>query len=240
MTCYIIDDEPKAIAIISSHIGQITGLQLIGSATSPQNGLAAILQLRPDLVILDMQMPGLSGLEVFKALQIQPLYLPRFIFTTAHLEYAKDYILQGIDQRVIDFLLKPVDFDRFVAAIQKGKQAGTPATNSDTSPGGLLLRSGQKNTARRVPFNEILYLESEGNYCYIYTADSKLVESRTLKEISGLLPPADFIRVHKSFIVSKTKVAGVENGSLLLTNEKLIPIGRIYRKQASNILIPQL
>lgn len=235
LRCLVIDDEPPALAILADYIGQVPFLALAGTTTDPVEGLTWVQQGRADLVFLDIQMPRLTGLQFLK------LAGPRckVVLTTAYPEYALD----GFENDVVDYLLKPVSFERFFKAAQKalaffpaGPAPAEPmALPAAAAPAHLFVKGETKNKYLRVSHADILYVEGLSNYVSIQLPGQRLVTYQTLKELAETLPLPPFLRVHKSFIVSLDKIRMVD-GNTIYIEDKLIPVGETYREQLYRLI----
>jgi two-component system, LytTR family, response regulator len=215
--CLIIDDKPLAIDILADYTGKTPFLKLMGSTTNPIEGLSMIRQQPIDLVFLDIQMPELTGIQFMTALGKQC----KVILTTAYPEYA----LQGFEHDVIDYLLKPVSFERFYKAAEKAL-GFFPTPN--TAPEYIFVKTGHH--FQKVNIKDILYIESLQNYIVLFTAGEKIMSLQPLKKIIGQLPLEEFVRVHKSYIVSLRHIDRIEQNRILI-NETVIPIGENYKDQ---------
>ena len=163
-------------------------------------------------------MPKLSGVDWLKKSDIKPLV----ILTTAFTKYA----LEGYELDIIDYLLKPISFNRFLKAVQKAKDFISIKNNNNSNPSWLFVRSDKR--IEKIEFDNILYIESTGNYIHIHTKDKNIIAYLTLKAIEAELPSSTFIKIHQSFIVSFSKIEAIESNTVKLNN-KLLPIGRSYR-----------
>jgi len=213
-----VDDEPFALDVIAIHAAKVPELDLQGCFTDPFKALDYLKNNLVDLIFLDINMPGLSGMELINCLQCPP----RIIFTTAYSEYA----LNSYDYDAVDYLLKPIEFDRFHRSIMRySKQAGTPPL-----PPGLVkplfIKDGYKQIKLMV--EEISHIQSDGNYLNIFTGSQRTMARMTLSQISGLLPKELFLRVHNSFLVNITHIDKIENNHIYCNGAE-IPIGSKYK-----------
>ncbi len=227
MKCIAIDDEPKALDILELFIAKISFLDLRAKFRDPIPGLDFIIKYKPDLVFLDINMPELSGLQLLRTLANPPLV----ILTTAYSGHA----LAGYELNVVDYLLKPFEFERFLKAVMKAKDLyelkmerhialKKPAhQNRDV----IYLKSG--SSTFRVKIGSILYVEAMGNYVIFYLTDRKITAYMSIKEALSLLPENIFHRIHKSYIVSLHHIEVIERNQVLIRN-KSIPIGNTYRE----------
>ena len=239
--CLVIDDEPPALAILADYIGQIPFLTLVGTTTDPIEGLTWVQQGRADLVFLDIQMPRLTGLQFLKLAG----HKARVVLTTAYPEYA----LEGYENDVVDYLLKPIAFERFLKAAHKalallapfattlgaGSAPAPPALPAPVVPvlplasGHLFVKGDTKNKYLRINYADILYVEGLNNYVLLHLPHERIATYQTLRELADTLPQPPFIRVHKSFIVSLDHVRLLD-GNTLYVQDKLIPVSDTYRE----------
>lgn len=224
--CIIVDDEQHGLDLISSYVKQTNVLELQLATTSALAAINKILTEKIDLVFLDMHMPEMGGLEFIQSIQGKS----RVVLCTAFSEYA----LQGFDHDVVDYLLKPVSYPRFLKAVQKtvALMEQQPRTVQETDDF-LFVKTEQKGKMVKVEFDEVNYVEGLGNYVGFMKRDgTKIVALFTMKEIEQVLPQTKFLRVHNSYIINKNLVAGIEGNELLLKNEsRRIPIGITYKDE---------
>jgi DNA-binding LytR/AlgR family response regulator len=228
--CLIIEDEPLAAEVIQDYIRQVPFLELKGIASDAIFAMELLQQQKIDLIFLDIHLPKLKGFDFIRTLK-QP---PHIIITSAYHEYA----LQGYEYNVVDYLLKPIEFSRFLMAVNKLKQSPVPAVNiASLMPSVerpyLFFNVSKKKV--KVYLDDILYIESLKEYIRIYTKTKNILTKFQLGQIEELLAKNNFLRVHRSFIVAKDKIdaftaTDVEVGS------KLIPIGRSYKELVQSIL----
>jgi len=224
--CIIVDDEPIAIEILSAYLQRLEGFQVAATFTNPVKAFEALQTTPADLLFLDIQMPELTGIDLIRSLRRRP----EVILTTAYREFALD----GFDLDVADYLLKPVSFDRFLKAVDKfhfrvqNRRAGAsqplPAASEELPH--LFVRADRKNV--KIQLHEILYLESLKDYVRIVTANGKFLTKETITHFENVLPAEQFLRVHRSFIVSKDKVSALSVDGLEI-GKTVIPIGRMYK-----------
>ncbi|MGN8225517.1 LytR/AlgR family response regulator transcription factor [Gracilimonas sp. BCB1] len=216
MRCVIIDDEPAARSVLEQYIADTPELELTASFKNALEARIVVKEKEVDLLFLDVNMPRLSGIEFLKTLN----NAPQVILTTAYSEYA----LEGYELDVVDYLLKPFSFERFLKAIDKawGKQeAGEPTEQVVTiKADGKLYRIG---------VSEIMFAESKGDYITVYTKERRLTFNQTLKDFCNQLPEPMFSRVHKSYIVSLSSIEYLE-GNLIKLGEHSIPVGKAYKE----------
>jgi len=226
-TCFIIDDEPIAIEIIESYLLRLDGFAVSGKFTNPVKAFEALQAQTVDLLFLDIQMPGLTGLELLQSLRSKP----EVILTTAYREFA----LEGFEFDVTDYLLKPVSFDRFLKAIGKfhtrvrpPEAAALPRIQAtETEAPHLFVRADRKNV--KVLLDDILYVESLKDYVRIATVgQGKITTKETITHFEQALPGDRFLRVHRSFIVAKDKITAHSADGLDI-GKVPIPVGRMYK-----------
>lgn len=222
MKCIAIDDEPVALSVISQFCKRIGDIEL-SVYSDPIVGISCVIETVPDIVFLDIEMNGISGVELAKS-------LPKgtcLIFTTAYAQFALD----GFELNAIDYLHKPFSFSRFERAVQKAKdllQMRNLAQKPTPPDVEIIVKVEYQNV--RIVVSDIQYIEAMDNYVKIYTMDARPVVSQmNLKKILRLLPEEEFVRVHKSYIVPIRKIAGFTKKYLILTYKSIeIPIGRSY------------
>ncbi|MEO9965247.1 MAG: LytTR family DNA-binding domain-containing protein [Reichenbachiella sp.] len=224
LKCIIVDDEPLAIEVIESYVDRIESLELVGKFRNAVKAFDFIQSAEAvDLIFLDIQMPKLTGIEFLKTLQ----HPPKVIFTTAYREYA----LEGFELEVMDYLLKPISFDRFMKAVSKviSQTIGSEAEVSANKDGDdfIFFKCDKKNI--KVSLKEILYIESIKDYVKIKTNDKEVVTHQKISVLETKLPVANFIRVHRSFIVNIPKIESYSASEVEL-NDESIPIGRNYKQ----------
>lgn len=220
--CIAIDDEPIALSIISRYCEQRGGIELETYST-PRIGMLRIGEWKPDVVFLDIEMNGTSGLEL--ARRLPPTCC--LIFTTAYAHYALD----GFEVNAVDFLHKPYFYERFDRAMQKAElwlKMHDLLRVSEAAERQLLLKADYKTVA--VPIGTILYIESVDNYVKVHTADgSSLLSKIPLRAVEEQLPPGEFIRIHRSFVVQKKRIAKYTRTEVTLAQTgKTLPVGKKY------------
>jgi DNA-binding LytR/AlgR family response regulator len=229
--CIAVDDEPLALDIIEDYINKIEFLELEAKCTSALEALQILKNKSIDLIFLDIQMPDLSGFEMLETLNKNPLV----IFTTAY----DDYAVESYNYNAIDYLIKPFSFSRFLKAIDKAHEhiASQKLTDTDTKIGKkmdfIFVNADGKNV--KIFLDDILFLKGLSDYIEIYTSEKKYIIRDNLKDVETLLHPSDFTRVHKSYIVSISKIDFVEGNTIKIKDQE-IPIGRSYRNILLNII----
>ncbi|MCB0636863.1 MAG: response regulator transcription factor [Lewinella sp.] len=214
--CIAIDDEPRALEVISSHASRIDFLDLQATFVDPFQALTFLASQPVDLIFLDINMPDLNGLDFFRQLAPAPLV----IFTTAHSEYA----VASYEVAAVDYLLKPFTFPRFLKAVSRARQrlTGTAATTADY----FFVSTGQQQ--RRLFYRDIHFVEGEGNYVSYHTPQGKVLVRASIRETLAQLPGEGFIQVHRSFIVAIPWIEKIDNHHVHLPGRR-ISIGATYR-----------
>lgn len=214
-----LDDEPPALVIVRNFCSRIEDLELEKAFTKTEEALKYLSKFPVDLLFLDINMPSISGLEFSKKILPHTMV----IFITAHSQYA----VEGFNLNAVDYLLKPFTFDRFVQAINKAKAYHTARHKSETPATDHILLRGDYALIK-VQFDAILYVEGLGDYIKIHQKNQKpLVIRITMKALNEKLPAVQFIRVHRSFIVSLRHIESVRN-KMILIGEHEIPVGALY------------
>ena len=221
--CIVIDDEQPARELIKAYIEKVPHLEFITEFKNPLEAMSILREQDINLIFLDIQMPGLSGLEFIKTLNHQP----SIILTTAYSQYA----LEGYELDVLDYLLKPISFERFLKAVNKIQGSVSPKIPVTTSPNDqeyLFVKSdGQKH---RISFNEIQFIEGLKEYVRFHLISDTVITLESLKKLEETLPPGQFMRIHKSFIVN-TKLVKSISGSHVIIGSQKIPVGQSYKEK---------
>jgi two-component system, LytTR family, response regulator len=211
-----IDDEPLALKLIESHISKVPYLELAGAFYNPLDALEVLKKETVDLLCLDINMPDILGIDFMKGLQNPP----KVIFITAYDTYA----VQGFEVNAVDYLLKPVAFNRFLAAVEKVRDLKFQTKKENDF---ILVKS--EHTIIKVNLNSIYYIEGYKDYLKIYTDQPKpILTISTFKAMEELLP-ADFLRIHKSYMVAIDKITSFRSGKVLV-KDKHVPIGESYKE----------
>jgi two-component system, LytTR family, response regulator len=220
MKCVILDDEPLAVELITSYIENTENLQLAFASTNAYEAIQYIQKNDVDIVFLDMQMPELTGIQVLKI--IGTGY--KVIFTTAYTDYALD----GYEYNITDYLLKPISFERFTKAIEKIKQNNNAIQQKSVvaEDDYIFIKSDSKMI--KINLANILFIEGLKDYLSIQTTTEKLITLQNLKTFEHHLNPQQFMRVHKSYIVSLNKIDTIERNRIFI-GEHVIPVGDTYR-----------
>jgi DNA-binding LytR/AlgR family response regulator len=225
--CLIIDDEPLARKGIEEYVKEVGFLRLVAKCENTMKAVPYLEQGVVDLIFLDIRMPGISGIAFLKTLRNPPMV----IFTTAYPQHA----LEGYSLNVMDYLVKPISFERFLKAANKAldfyRLRHQSESQKETLPDYFFIKCDSKY--EKVQYEEVLYIEALQNYVIIRTADRKLITYMTLRGLEAQLPKAKFIRVHKSYVVSLSKIKSVEGNELVIDTAR-IPISRNLREEVMN------
>lgn len=219
--CYLIDDEPIAIDVIRAHLERLDQLEIAGTFQDPVKAFQAIRQEPVDLLFLDIEMPDLNGLELIRSLPDPP----DVILTTAHREFA----LEGFELDVVDYLLKPIPFDRFLQAVGKFlDKHRIPTASTSTVADHLFVRADRKSV--RIDFNRILFVEGVKDYVKIVLDSRKILTKESIGKMAERLPADQFLRIHRSFIVNCNKITAYTATEVEI-ERRVLPIGRVFRKE---------
>jgi len=219
LNCLAIDDEPLALDIIEDYVTKVPFLNLVGKFTDPVEATTLLQKGNVDLIFLDIQMPGLTGLEFLNTLERKPAV----IFTTAYDKYA----VESYDFNTIDYLLKPISFDRFLKAANKANEA-LSSEGDDTDNKFIFIKADYK--IHKIATDDIAYVEGYKDYVRIYTPEKRYVTRESMKNMEELLSKDQFLRIHRSYIISIEKFSAIEGNMIILGEEKL-PIGKSYKEQ---------
>jgi DNA-binding LytR/AlgR family response regulator len=233
ISCLIVDDEPLARDVLRRYIEAVPALHLCGECANAIEAIGFLQQQPVDLLFLDIHMPQLKGIDLVKILP----HPPKVIFTTAHAEYA----LEGYDLDIIDYLLKPIQFERFLKAVSKAFQfakpvvtaAETGAPEEPKKEAYIYLRADRKMV--KVLLRDILYVESMKDYIKIFTANGTIITKQSITAMEAMLPEKEFIRTHRSFIASVDKIKSF-TPELIEIDKAEIPIGKLYRNSVLKVL----
>lgn len=230
MKCLIIDDEPLARTLMESYVKRMEKLTLVKSCSNALEAFPILQQKQIDLVFLDIQMPQLTGIDLLKSLKDKP----KVILTTAYREYAAE----AYDLDVIDYLLKPLTFDRFLRAVGKIYQSGPLITDDNPviksfEEAYIFLREDREMV--KVFLKDILYIESLRDYVKVKTATNQIISYQKISFLEQKLPEKEFVRIHRSFIVSIDKISSFTFSSVKIGGIE-VPIGRNYKQHALKVL----
>lgn len=229
--CLIIDDEPLAIKLIRSHLAKLDSFEIAGECKNALKAIEFLKKEKIDLMFLDVNMPEITGIDFLRTIP-DPPYV---IITTAFREYA----IEGYDLDVVDFLLKPISFERFLKAINRycNRTRSVPKTQNNTQDRGenkyMYVQDG-KNIFK-LSYDDVLYLEGYGEYVKVITPSKTYLVRDSLTEFENKLSSDSFLRIHKSYIVNIQKITGFSSIHVLLRDVEL-PIGRMHRERSMNIL----
>lgn len=231
--CLIIDDEPLAQRVIERYTENLPFLEIIQKCSNAVEAIEVLHNREVDLIFLDINMPGLSGIDFLKTLK-KP---PAVIITTAYAEFA----IQGYELDVVDYLMKPFAFERFYKAVQKAEELmkSREQRNSDNKESNkqddtfIFIKSSKKTF--KVNLNDILYIEALGDYVKIHTTEKMIISYQSLKNIENLMPSASFPRIHKSFIIALSRIDLIESNQVKI-RDRLIPIGTNFKADFDRLI----
>ncbi|SHK19881.1 two component transcriptional regulator, LytTR family [Maribacter aquivivus] len=220
INCIVVDDEELARALLITYIEKLDYLNLVGEAENPLEALQLMKEHEVDVLFLDIQMPEIKGTDFAKMVDSNT----KIIFTTAYSQYA----LEGYELNAVDYLLKPITFERFVTAVNKVKPSKIIEKN-DT----ITIKSGYD--LHKVKYEDILYVVSDSEYVTFHLGDKKIISNQRLKALEQELPSSMFMRVHRSYIINKNNVTGLKGRDLLLS-DVIIPVSDSYYDQVKEEL----
>jgi DNA-binding LytR/AlgR family response regulator len=226
LRCLLVDDEPPALKVLATYAASINGLEIVGLCRNAFEALEILQKKNVDVIFLDIKMPRIIGTQFLKNLA----HPPRVIFVTAYREYA----IEGYELDAVDYLVKPVSFERFFKAISKltrmmGQEA-TAVTNTTAPAAEAFVYLKVDRDMKKIFVNDIEYIESFKDYVMVYTADGKhFLVKQSISSMENLLSEHKFMRIHRSYMVSLSKISGYNALSVQL-NAKEIPIGRLYKQ----------
>ena len=224
--CVIIDDEQPAINVLKKYISRMPNLKLVGTETNPLLGIEIIKTTLPDVVFLDIQMDEMNGIEVMKIIGDNT----KVIFCTAYSEFA----VTSYELEALDYLMKPIDFNRFVKSVQRVADVLThqPSVFTEALPNDyIFVKAGQRGKMLKIDLDDIDYVEAMNNYIAFHRGPQKTLVYLTMKELEERLPTSDFMRIHKSYIIALKQISSIENNELVLKKSQCrIPIGANYKE----------
>jgi DNA-binding LytR/AlgR family response regulator len=231
--CLVIDDEPLAREILRQHIAGVEALELCGTCNNAVEAITFLKENPVDLLFLDIQMPQLLGTNFIRTLK----NAPRVIFTTAYRKYA----VEGFELDAVDYILKPISFERFLKAVNKVLQlnfhadhpAPAPKENPVETNSFLYFRTDRKMV--KVYFRDILFIEALKDYIKIVTPSKTIVTKYVLSTLEEMLPSSQFLRIHKSYIVAISKIESYNSDCIQIARDEL-PIGRLYKYDVTRML----
>lgn len=224
LSCIIVDDEPPAVRLLEKFAAQVPDLECVAMTTKALDVLKLVEDHRPDLLFLDIQMPDLTGIQLSAILKDKV----RIVFTTAYPQFA----LEGFEYNAVDYLLKPIAFERFVTAVEKARKLvvaeAKGATPEPAPEDFFFVKTDGRNRFRRIALDEVLYLESIRNYVVIHTPDEQVITYSTLRSFEESLPARRFVRIHKSFVVALDKIEKTDTADVWIGGKSL-PLGDTYK-----------
>lgn len=231
MKCIIVDDEPLAIEILESYVARVDELELTGSFRNAIAAFSFVQQNAVDLIFLDIEMPKLSGIEFLKTLKNSP----KVIITTAY----RDYAIEGFELEVVDYLLKPIPFERFLKSVGKvlSSRIETPVTPQSSQENFIYFKVDKKMVKTKIA--DILYIESIKDYVKVRTADKEIITQQKISYLDESLPRQQFLRVHRSFIVNLDRIDAYTATDVEISKFK-VPIGRNYKADVMKVLSKQV
>ncbi|WP_439153249.1 LytR/AlgR family response regulator transcription factor [Winogradskyella sp.] len=222
--CIIVDDESIARDIIASHLSKIDNIKAVAQCKNAIEAFNYISNNKVDLVFSDINMPEIAGIAFAKSINKDI----KIIFTTAY----RDYAVEGFDLQAVDYLLKPIAYERLLKAVHRFFEVNTPIQSKESSIGEsndfIFVRSNRR--MQKVDFNDILYIESYSDYIKIHTQNDNLVTRETISAIEAKLPNDQFLRIHRSYIIRLSKIQSFTNEEVTI-NRKALPISRSYKKE---------
>ncbi|MBD2701167.1 response regulator transcription factor [Spirosoma sp. BT702] len=241
LKCVVIDDESLAREVLEGYLGRLDFVESLRQFGNAREALTYLENNDADVLFLDIEMPGMNGIDFLKSLTQPPIT----VFTTAY----RDYAFEGFELGVIDFLLKPIAYPRFLQAIEKirdflslkeqnTKLENSSETSSDSSKDdSVFVKSGVQRI--KLNFSYVTYIQGLKDYAIIHTSSGKIVIKGSIKAMHDIFPESRFIRVHKSFIVAISRVTRIERNRLILTDNQQIPLGRNYKEEVEKALLNQ-
>jgi DNA-binding LytR/AlgR family response regulator len=226
LRCLIVDDEPLSLDVLERFIAEVPGLQLAGRCQDAFEAMEVLHKSAVDLIFLDINMPRLSGLNMVKSMD----NLPEVVFTTAYPEFAVD----GFELDVLDYLVKPIAFERFVKTISKAEAKLQRSFEVGVAEQDFVMIKSNKKLFR-IALSAILYIQSMGDFLKVVTEDKTYISSETLRIMETQLPAKKFCRIHKSYIISVGAVQYIE-GNQLKIGKEILPIGATYKDQLQKAL----
>jgi len=231
--CLIVDDEPPALEVIKKHIALVPSLELSATCINAVDALAFLQQSHIDLLFLDIQMPQILGTDFLRTLKNPP----KVIFTTAFRKFA----VEGFELDAVDYLLKPISFERFLKAVNKVMEA--PAKNAESieqiekkkENGDTFIYFRADRKALKVALNDILYIESLKDYIKVVTINKTIITKQSISSLEEMLPKDSFTRIHRSYIVSLNKIESYTSELIEIAKQEL-PVSRMYRHELAKIL----
>ncbi|MGD1843926.1 MAG: LytR/AlgR family response regulator transcription factor [Salibacteraceae bacterium] len=220
--CMIVDDEPLAVDLLSSYAEKVDELKVIGAFTNPLEALPVLQSEKVDLLFLDIQMPELSGLQLAQLVPAETLV----VFTTAYPEHA----VTGFELKALDYLVKPINLRRFLEAVNRCREwvGSAKAQTVESHPGYLFVRSEYRH--QKIDLSALLYLKGLGDYVAVHTTEGKILTLENLNGFEQKLPPSQFMRIHKSYLIALEKIDYIERNRVVIAGEHL-PVGPTYQER---------
>jgi DNA-binding LytR/AlgR family response regulator len=231
--CLIVDDEPLARNVLKSYVKDFAGLELAGECENAIQANEVLRKEKVDLMFLDIEMPKISGFEFLKSIKNPP----KIIIVTAY----RNYALKSYEYDVVDYLLKPVSFERFYKAVNRyfkqAEQSDLQVMMSEekSSDAGMFIYLNEDKTIHKFFLKDITYIESYREYIKVHTPDKAVMTKMSISKIEEQLKDYDFIRIHKSYVVSAAKITAF-NARTIFVNEMELPIGRTYKNEVMKTL----
>lgn len=231
--CLIVDDEPLARELMRNHIEKLDNFEIVAECSDAMKALEALRNHKVDLMFTDIQMPQITGIEFLKTLK----HPPQVIITTAYREYA----LEGFELDVVDYLLKPITFERFLKAVNKYflvSSGNEPVVENSTNGNAVedsFIYVKENKKVLKLFLCDILYIEGLSEYVKIYTAGKKIVTKASMANLEEKLTDCDFLRIHKSYIVSLRKIEAFTSSTVEIAGKEL-PVGRSYKSKVAQVL----
>lgn len=223
--CIVADDEPLAVQLLADYIQKTPGCELIFHSTNILQVTEFLKEHHCDLIFLDIQMPELTGIQFLKQIDTNC----KVIFTTAYSEYA----LESYQFDVIDYILKPVTYERFLASIDKYKRLVFNGQDSKIEPESIFIKTEYR--IQQVNLSSVLFIEAKRDYLAFHTTEGKIMTLDSLRNMEQLLPSKRFIRIHKSYIINIGKIEFIERGKIVI-NQVYLPVGDYYKEHLSKII----
>lgn len=218
--CIIVDDEPPAIRILEKYVEKVSFMEKVGVFNDSLKALEFLNMQNVDVIFLDIQMPQLTGLQLSKIISKDI----KVIFTTAY----PDFALEGFELNAIDYLLKPIAFERFYQAVSKLNSVPKSEVQNTNTHDFIFIKTDGKNKFSKIFLKDILYAESLQNYVCIHTSEQQIITHSSLKNVIESLPQKDFVQIHKSYVVSLKQIEATDNFSVFIKGKEL-PIGATYK-----------
>ncbi len=234
--CIIIDDEPIAIRVIKNHLSAFTDFDIVAECGNALEAMPILSKENIDLLFCDIQMPQITGVEFVRSLA----HPPNVIFTTAY----RDYAVDAFELQVVDYLLKPISFERFTKAINNFLEQNSAKSGQQNIADAelkqrdfIFLKADKKH--HKVNLCDILYFESLGDYVIAFTTEKKIVTKERISNLADNLPENHFLQIHRSYIISIPKIESVGSGFVEIKGKKL-PVGRNYKPELSRLLLNKI